>query len=642
MGLSLTPLAGKVAYGGFFVVLAPLGLWVWSSRLTCPFPAFHSISIGIALLAAGGLLMVLAMWRLWREGGGLPMNAFPPPRVVTGGVYAWAPHPIYAGFVLGCAGAAIVSNSASALWIVTPAVALGCLSLVLGYEGPDLRRRFGSQLPEPWMGLPRGEGFLPLSRRVGTALAVFLPFAVFYLAVKAMGIPADAFETRWGWEWAVPVLPATMPVYASIYLVAPLTFFLCADRAEMRRLAVSGWMATGLNTLLYATVPATAAFRPVTGNDWMSQWLAWEQRMALPAAGSLPSFHVSWAVICAAFFARGPLRRQAAICWLWCAGLCVSCLTSGMHSLADVLAGAMTGAVCVRPERLWRRMLDGMERLGNQWKAWRFGPLRVINHGLWAGLAGFAVLLIAGMSAEAGQLGWVVLVASCALIGAGVFAQWVEGSPALLRPFGYYGAILGGLLALSIIALSHGPAAGVMAAFAVAAPWAVAVGRLRCVVQGCCHGRPVDWGMRVTNPHSRAVKLAGFSGTPIHPAPLYSILANIVIGLVLLRLRVRGAGPFQIAGLYLLLAGMARFVEEAYRGEPQTKRLAGLPLYQWLAAGSAALGMVVMALRGPALPPMGGPAGWLLASSALWAVVSAFAMSMDFPASERRFSRLTG
>jgi hypothetical protein len=87
---------------------------------------------------------------------------------------------------------------------------------------------------------------------------------------------------------------------------------------------------------------------------------------------------------------------------------------------------------------------------------------------------------------------------------------------------------------------------------------------------------------------------------------------------------------------------MARFVEEAYRGEPQTRRLAGLPLYQWLAAGSAALGMVVMALRGPPLPPMGGPAGWLLVISALWAAVSAFAMSMDFPASERRFSRLTG
>jgi phosphatidylglycerol:prolipoprotein diacylglycerol transferase len=152
----------------------------------------------------------------------------------------------------------------------------------------------------------------------------------------------------------------------------------------------------------------------------------------------------------------------------------------------------------------------------------------------------------------------------------------------------------------------------------------------------------VDWGIRVTNPHSRAVKLAGLAGTPIHPAPLYSILANLGIGLVLLRLRVSGAGPFPIAGLYLLLAGMSRFVEEAYRGEPQTRRIAGLPLYQWLAAGSVALGMVVMALRGgPPLPPMRAPAVWLLVISVLWAAVSAFAMSMDFPASERRFSRLT-
>ena len=56
----------------------------------------------------------------------------------------------------------------------------------------------------------------------------------------------------------------------------------------------------------------------------------------------------------------------------------------------------------------------------------------------------------------------------------------------------------------------------------------------------------------------------------------------------------------------------------------------------------AVLGMAVMALRGPSLPPMRGPAAWLVAVSALWGLLNAFAMSMDFPASERRFSRLTG
>ena len=640
MGMSLSPKIRKLAYGAVFTLGVPLGLWFWNSRLSCPFPAVQSGRAGAALLAGGGLLMLLAMWRLWREGGGLPMNAFPPPRVATRGIYGLAPHPIYCGFVACCAGTAIASGSATGLWIVTPVAGLACVALVLGYEGPDLRRRFGSGLPAPWLGWPSGDGFLSPGRRLGTAIGVLAPWGIAYWAVKTLGVFPGAVETRLGWEWGIPVLPQTLPVYASIYLAVPLTFALCSDRAEMRRLGISSWLAIGLNTLLYLTLPLTAAFRMVDAHGGFGQWLAWEQRLAMPAAGAVPSFHVTWAVICAAFLAGGPLRRACG--WVWCACLCLSCLTTGMHSLADVVAGVLSGAICVRAERLWKWLIEGTERLGNAWKAWRFGPLRVINHCLWAGLAGFLVLLLAGLSAGSGSLGWLLLVGVCALAGAGLWAQWVEGSPALLRPFGYYGAILGGLLALALVACLHGPADTLMAAFAVAAPWTQAVGRVRCIVQGCCHGRPVDWGIRVTNPHSRVVKLAGFSGTPIHPTPLYSILANLVIGLVLWRLRLGGAGSGMIAGLYLVLAGLSRFAEEAYRGEPQTSSFGGLPLYQWMAIGSLTLGMTLMALPGGGQAPLRPPTLSLWIASLLWAGVCAFAMSMDFPASTRRFSRLTG
>ena len=36
------------------------------------------------------------------------------------------------------------------------------------------------------------------------------------------------------------------------------------------------------------------------------------------------------------------------------------------------------------------------------------------------------------------------VVCRAVLVGAGVWAQLVEGSPALLRPFGYYGGVVGG------------------------------------------------------------------------------------------------------------------------------------------------------------------------------------------------------
>jgi hypothetical protein len=138
------------------------------------------------------------------------------------------------------------------------------------------------------------------------------------------------------------------------------------------------------------------------------------------------------------------------------------------------------------------------------------------------------------------------------------------------------------------------------------------------------------------------VKLAGFSGTPIHPTPLYSILANLVIGALLLRLRLADAGPFVIGGVYLILAGLSRFAEEAYRGEPQTMRLAGLPLYQWMAIGSVVLGLTLMAVPGPVLTLLHTPSAALMVLALVWGLICAFAMSMDFPNSQRRFSRLTG
>lgn len=642
MGMSKTSLTGKLAYGALFTVALPAGLWLWTAHLECDLPAVRSVWAGWLFLSLGALSMVSAMRQLWSEGGGLPMNAYPPPKVATRGIYALLPHPIYCGFTACCAGAALLTGNPAALWIVTPIVALGCVTLLLGYEIPDLRRRFPNRLPSPWICPPEGEGQLPWSRRVGGMFGALIPWVITYEAVKLLGVPPDAFETRFVWEWSVPILPASMPVYASVYLVVPLTFLLCTEKAELRDFMKASWLAMFLNTLIYVTVPATAEFRTVEPGGWMSQWLLWEQWLARPAAGSFPSFHVTWAVLSAAVLAKGVLKRVPFLPWLWCIALTISCLTTGMHSLADLVAGALVGAICLKAESIWAYLLKVTERLSNNWRAWQFGPLRIMSHSIWSWFAGFTVIFIAGAALNREQLSWLFFVALTALLGAGLWAQWVEGSSALLRPFGYYGSIIGGLLALALVAVLGGPAIELLGALALAAPWTQAVGRFRCIVQGCCHGRPVDWGIRVTNPHSRVVKLAELAGRPIHPTPLYSILANLVIGALLLRMYWAGASLLMIAGLYLVLSGMARFAEEAYRGEPQTQRFAGLPLYQWMAIGSLVLGMVFMTLRGPSGSPLHIQEPWLWCSAVFWGLVCAFAMSMDFPGSTRRFSRLTG
>lgn len=193
---SFTSRAGKLAYGAMFTLVLPLGLWLWGSHLSCPLPAVRSQPGGTVLLVSGVFMMIEAMRRLWNDGGGLPMNVFPPPRSVTRGVYAWVPHPIYCGFIAACAGVAFLTGSTAGLWIVTPIVCLGCVALVLGYEGPDLRRRLGSHLPSPWLALPAAQGFLPLSCRIGAALSALVPWAVCYWAIKILGVATNGVHDK--------------------------------------------------------------------------------------------------------------------------------------------------------------------------------------------------------------------------------------------------------------------------------------------------------------------------------------------------------------------------------------------------------------------------------------------------------------
>jgi hypothetical protein len=267
----------------------------------------------------------------------------------------------------------------------------------------------------------------------------------------------------------------------------------------------------------------------------------------------------------------------------------------------------------------------------------------VISHGAYAGAGAFTILAIAGILVGPGHESSVFTVGMCGLVGAALWAQYIEGSPRLLRPYGVYGGVMGVVLGAVLASVHHGGLWLLLAAFSFGGPWVQSIGRLRCLVQGCCHGRPASplVGIRYHHPKSRVLRIADLRGVPIHATPLYSILWNAYIALAMWRLWVLHFPVHFIGGIYLLLTGMGRFVEEAYRGEPQTQVFAGLRLYQWIAILTILLGAVVTASgRSEAAPE---PAfHWpALGVAAVFGLVCWFAMGVDFPESNRRFARLT-
>ena len=633
---------GKVLYGLAFCAVLPALLFGWARMLDTKYPALPRIGdwpLGATLLAVGGVLMLAGMWNLWRLGGGLPMNAFPPERYVTRGLYGWLPHPIYVGFAGLMLGVFFAAGSPAGVWIVSPILWLGTTALVVGYERLSLRQRFGDSPPRPYLALPPDAAAPPRWwHRAAAYVLVLGPWVIAYESVARLLHGQPGIETYLPFERGWRPIEWTAALYAGAYAWVALAPLAATSQAALRRFIRDGWVGSAVIFWCFLVFPLTAAPRPLGGAAWLGHLLEFD-RAHDTAFCAFPSFHVFWPLLAARLWAG---RLPAVVSYGLATAMAVSCLTTAMHSLADVAAGFAVFAFVNQLDDAWRALLRATETVANSWRDWRLGGVRVINHGAYVGAAAAAGLYLVGLLLGDEHAVSILVVAGCGLLGAGIWAQLLESSSGLSRPFGYYGGIFGGCAGIVIAQLWRGDGWLLLGAFSVASPLIQGVGRLRCLVQGCCHGSPCadHLGIRYRHPLSRVCKMARWRDTPVYPTPLYSIIGNVVIIGLLLRLWLVGADLGLVAGGYYLLSACARFMEEGYRGEPQTIRFGGLAIYQWLALLFVLGGAVLTVLPSPAAPPI----ARLTANPLLYAVPFGllvwFAMGVDFPESNRRFSRL--
>lgn len=126
-----------------------------------------------------------------------------------------------------------------------------------------------------------------------------------------------------------------------------------------------------------------------------------------------------------------------------------------------------------------------------------------------------------------------------------------------------YGAILGASLALWLVsrfkAFSFGRLADLIAPGAILAQ---ALGRVGCIINGCCYGKTtsVPWAFVYTHPNSYAPK-----GVPVHPTHLYELIWDLIVfGILwLLRRRLRPEGSLFL--VYLAAYSAGKFVISFFR-----------------------------------------------------------------------------
>jgi protein-S-isoprenylcysteine O-methyltransferase Ste14 len=638
---------GRLVYGLIFVVLLPAYLVMWAvnlSHLTLP-DVPQVPALGQILIIAGAAILLSGMWAIVKLGKGLPMNAYPPERYVRGGIYFWLSHPIYLGFCIGCVGMSILVNSSSGLWVITPIVTLSSAALIWGYERPDLINRFGGAYFDHWLRLPVASSEPPDFRDIASVIVmVFLPWLLLYEGIASyIGVIDPVWVSTLPFEENLAAYDLAGLPYVLTYPFVLFAPFFARTNRDLREFAIAGLIATALVIPFYLTIPVVAEFRPIQPTTIWGELIVLQHSIDNPAT-AFPAFHVTWTFLAARLFAaRYP--RATTLIWIAAWIMALSAWLSGMHAILDIFGAAFVYVVVSSYGRGWRLIRDYAEKLANSWREWRFGPIRIINHAFYAGFAGFAGYLYFAAILGPANLGPSLFICIFSLVTAGIWAQAVEGSDRLLRPFGYYGSVAGAIIGALIVEYWTGLSSFIsLGAMCVAAPLNQALGRLRCLVQGCCHGSPAPehLGIRVTEPNSRICHLAEMRGISIYPTPLYSIIGNVFIGLVVFRMARVGAPGSSIIGIYFILSSIARFVEETYRGEPQTPVFGGLKLYQWISILLLVVGSSLTMI--PSAPVSLEGAGinhmtWIFA--VIFGLVSGAAMGVDFPDSDKRFTRLT-
>lgn len=199
------------------------------------------------------------------------------------------------------------------------------------------------------------------------------------------------------------------------------------------------------------------------------------------------------------------------------------------------------------------------------------------------------------------------------IIGAKLWYVALTGEPSALFSRGglvWYGGFIGGALAVILNGWRlRVPLRWTMQLAAPALAAAYALGRVGCFLVNDDYGRPTDlpWGVKFPQglPPSTAENLKTLFGIPIphgidpstvltvHPTQLYEVASMLVAFAVLWSLRKRGRPVGWLFGLYLVFAGVERFLVEIVRAKDD-RFLGPFTLAQLTSAIVVAIGIVLL------------------------------------------------
>jgi hypothetical protein len=168
----------------------------------------------------------------------------------------------------------------------------------------------------------------------------------------------------------------------------------------------------------------------------------------------------------------------------------------------------------------------------------------------------------------------------------------------------------------------------------------LALGRIGCLMVGCCHGRPCRWGIRYGVAHARAGFPWYYVGRRLFPLQLVDGVTSLALVVAGVAAATSPHAPGALAAGWLFGYGAVRFFEEIFRGDAVRPLWLGLSEAQWTAAlltsGLAWLGppSAPWPWLGPVVAPLLGASAIILALASRFLTRSAWGITSPWHVEE--------
>ena len=152
------------------------------------------------------------------------------------------------------------------------------------------------------------------------------------------------------------------------------------------------------------------------------------------------------------------------------------------------------------------------------------------------------------------------------------------------------GGFLGGFIGVELFKKIIGHKESTGDAFAIAIPIGHSIGRIGCLLAGCCYGShtTLPWGIQypensfpyLLHKHGNLIPDNAIASLAVHPIPVYEIIFNILLFIVMFKIRDNFKTNGALFRFYILSYCSFRFFEEFLRADTGAALILNLKLIQ--------------------------------------------------------------